>query len=138
MKVLFDTNLYIKWIRERKYSELFLNHNTQKYLSCIVVMELWAGAKTKNSIRIVQRLQQPYFKTNRIITLNNNNYITAGQILSKLPVQYKSKKETSSFLNDILISLSAVSVGGILYTNNQDDFELIMSYIQNLKVRFFT
>ncbi len=82
MKVVFDTNLYISWIRERKYPELFLNPFTQKYLSPVVLMELWAGAKTKNASRIIEKLQQPYLKARRTTSLSTNDFITAGQLVS--------------------------------------------------------
>ncbi len=136
MKVIFDTNIYISWIRERKYPELFLNPYTQKFLSPIVLMELWAGAKTKNAGRIIDKLQQPYLKGRRTTSLSINDFITAGQILSDLPDSYKSKKESSSFVHDIYIGLNAISIGATLYTTNKSDFCIIMNYLKKLKVRF--
>ena len=59
MKVMFDTNIYISWVRERKHEELLLKYGTVKYISAVVLMELWAGARTKRASRIVETLQRP-------------------------------------------------------------------------------
>ena len=136
MKVVFDTNIYISWIRENKHSSLMLNPYTQKYLSCIVLMELWAGVKNKKSSRTIERLQSPYIKAKRIITFSTKDFIVAGQTLSDLPEKYKNKINKSSFINDMLITLNATSLGAILYTENKHDFDIISKYIKGLKVRF--
>ncbi|MFH0977062.1 MAG: hypothetical protein V1874_14870 [Spirochaetota bacterium] len=136
MKVIFDTNIYISWIRDSEYSYLMLNQNTQKYLSSIVLMELWAGTKTKDSVRLIEKLQRPYLKSGRIITLSINHYIQIGQIISDLPSKYKSKINISGFINDISIGLNAVTIGAVLFTENKSDFLIINEYIKTLKVEF--
>lgn len=134
MKVILDTNIYISWIRERKFKEILLNPRTLKYLSPIVLMELWAGAKTKKSIRLLSKFQEPYKSAKRIINITCNNYILAGQILSDFPPSFKSKIKLSSFINDLLIAINTISIGAILYTMNRDDFKIIREYIPTLKV----
>lgn len=136
MKVVFDTNIYISWIRERKYPELLLNRYTQKYISCIVLTELWAGAKTKPAIRLMEKLQQPYLKAGRVSLLSANHCILAGQILSDFPDNYRDKVKAASFVNDIYIGLTAVSIGAVLYTENKEDFEIIREYLKKLRVQF--
>jgi len=42
MKVMFDTNIYISFIRNKTHSTELLRRGTIKYLSGIVLMELWA------------------------------------------------------------------------------------------------
>ncbi len=110
MKVLFDTNIYINWIRNRQYFDLMADYKTIKYLSGIVLMELWAGAGTRKSARIVEKLQAPYIKAGRIVSLLPKDCITAGQMISDMPESLKNKISTASFLNDIFIALNAVSV----------------------------
>ncbi len=134
MKVLFDTNIYINWIRERKYPELMLDVYTQKYLSNYVLMELWAGAKTKQASRIIEKLQKPYLKAGRVITLNTNHFITIGQILSDMPITQKSKTKNAGFINDLCIGLSALAVGAILFTTNKSDFKIIKSFLPQVKI----
>lgn len=136
MKVLFDTNIYINWIRERKYPELMLDVYTQKYLSNHVLMELWAGVKTKQASRIIEKLQKPYLKADRVINLNTNHFITIGQILSDIPNSHKSKIKNAGFVNDIFIGASALAIGATLYTTNKPDFEIIKYFLPKLKTVF--
>lgn len=136
MKVVFDTNIYISWIRERRFSELLLDLKTQKYMPSFVLMELWAGAKTKNAGHIVERLQKPYFKAARIIEPDKEHFITVGQFLSDLPESQKSRKQSVGFINDIFIALSALSIGAKLFTTNISDFKFIASKLPGLNVGY--
>lgn len=136
MKIILDTNIYISWIREKNHQSLLLNPGTQKYLSSSVLLELWAGAKTKNGTRIIEKLQYPYQKADRIILLIENDYIMAGQIISDLPGKYKNKINLSSFLLDIFISLNALKIGAYLFTENKQDFKIIEKYIKKVKIEY--
>ncbi len=136
MKVMFDTNIYVLWIREQKYGDLLLKFGTVKYLSSIVLMELWAGAKTKRASRLVETLQKPYLNTGRVIPLTLRDYIVVGQIISGLPATYKHVVKRADFLNDIQIALTALSVGATLYTNNRRHFKLINKFLRQLKVLY--
>jgi predicted nucleic acid-binding protein len=136
MKVIFDTNIYISWIRERKFSDLMLSVNTQKYISSFVIMELWAGAKTNQARRVVEKLQKPYMDAKRCILPLRNDFIKAGGIISNMPAQYKNKAHNAGFVNDIFIGLNALSIGAILFTENLKDFVIIGRYLKKLKIEF--
>ena len=49
MRSMFDTNVYISFIRNRSHSSEMQRRGTVKYLSAIVLMELWAGSRTKKA-----------------------------------------------------------------------------------------
>lgn len=134
MKVMFDTNIYISWIREQKYGDLMLKQGTVKYISVIVLMELWAGARTKQASRLMETLQRPYLKAGRVIPMTLKNYIAAGQIISDLPLSYKNMIKKSDFINDIQIALTAASIGAVFYTNNEAHFKIIKSMLKPLNV----
>ena len=136
MKVVLDTNIYISWIREQKYRSFLMDVRTYKYLSPVVIMELWAGAKTKQAARIIEKLQKPYLRTNRIIGLNTEHFITVGHVLSDLPADLATKTKSAGFLNDILIAMSAISIGATLITANKADFRQISRYFPELKTTF--
>jgi predicted nucleic acid-binding protein len=136
MKVMFDTNIYVLWIREQKYGDLLLKFGTVKYLSSIALMELWAGAKTKQASRLVEALQKPYLNAGRVIPLTLKDYIVVGQIISGLPASYKHMVKMADFLNDVQIALTALSVGATLYTNNRSHFKLINKFLRQLKVLY--
>jgi predicted nucleic acid-binding protein len=134
VKVLFDTNIYISWIRNRQYSDLMLDYKTIKYLSGVVLMELRAGAGTRKAARIIEKIQVPYIKAGRVVSLHPKDLITAGRMISDMPESLKNKISTASFLNDIFIALNAVSIGGIVHTENREDFRLIKKYLPKLRL----
>ena len=63
MKCMFDTNVYISYIRDRSYSTELQRRGTVKYLSAIVLMELWAGTKTKKA----KKLKEAYRPTSKTL-----------------------------------------------------------------------
>ncbi len=134
MKVMFDTNIYVSWIREKKHEELILKFGTVKYLSAVVLMELWAGARARRASRIVETLQRPYLNAGRVIPLTLKNYIAAGHLISDLPASHKKLIGTSDFVNDIQIALTALSVGAALYTGNRKHYHIIGSALKSLRV----
>lgn len=136
MKVVFDTNIYISWIRERKFSDLLLDVRTQKYLSAYVLMELWAGTQTKQNGRIVESLQKAYSKTGRVIGPSDKDFVLVGRFLSSLSGSKNARRRNAGFINDVFIAMGAQSIGATLYTTNSKDFELISSYFERLKVVF--
>jgi predicted nucleic acid-binding protein len=136
MKVLLDTNIYIAWIRENKYPDILLDVRTQKYLSCHVLMELWAGARTKQAARVVEKIQKPYQKAHRIVGLADRHFIKAGQILASLPDSLSNKKKNAGFVNDVCIALCAIAIGAVLYTENIADFETIRTIAPELRVKY--
>ncbi len=136
MKVVFDTNVYIAWIRGRKYSYLLMDYKTQKYLSSVVLMELWAGAKTKHSTRIIEKLQKPYINAERVVTPSARDFIIAGRFISAVPGRYINKIQKSGFINDFYIALNAQSIGAVLYTENREDYMIIGNYIKGLKIEY--
>ena len=134
MKVVFDSNIYIHWILGRKYLDLMLDVYTQKYISNYVLMELWAGAKTKQAARVIEKLQRPYLKAGRVISLDTAHFITIGQILSDIPNSKNTQLKNAGFINDLCIGISALAIGAKLYTTNKTDFKTIKSYLPQLKV----
>jgi predicted nucleic acid-binding protein len=136
MKVMFDTNVYISFIRNRAHREELQRRGTIKYLSAIVLMELWAGARTRKSERLLYSLQEPYEKAGRIVTLNTGHYITVGQFFSDLPPKYGELVKRSGFLNDVQVAVTALSIGATLFTENATHFDIIHTKMKSLKLEY--
>jgi len=136
MKVMFDTNVYISFIRNGSHEEQLLARDTVKYISAIVLMELWAGAKDKNSERLLYRLQKPYINANRVLSLAPSQYISIGQFLADLPNKYKGLCRKANFLNDLQIAFTALSIGARLYTQDIAHYEIISQRLPGLRVRY--
>lgn len=127
MKVVYDTCLYIDLLRASKRLDLFTDRTHVRYLSPIVVMELRAGAHSKRQRNAVDRLLTLYSKSNRFIQLNANTFYKAGECLSRLG---REKLRTHRWLtHDLLIALSALSIGATLFTSDRKDFSLLTSLI---------
>jgi predicted nucleic acid-binding protein len=136
MKVMFDTNIYISFIRNRSHAGRLLQHGTIKYISAIVLMELWAGAKTRKAERLLSQLQKPYMDSGRVVTLQSYHYITIGNIYSDLPAKYKELTKRADFMNDLQIAITALSIGATLYTENVTHFDIIRSMVKQLKIEY--
>lgn len=136
MKVMFDTNIYISFIKNRTHSQKLQQRGTVKYLSAIVLMELWAGARNKKAERLINQLQKPYENADRIVTLNSKHYIDIGQFFSDLPSRYRELCKKSDFVNDVQIAVTALSIGAILYTENVTHFDIIRGKMKSLKVEY--
>ena len=138
MKVMFDTNIYISFIRNRSHSAELQRRGTVKYLSAIVLMELWAGARTRKAERLLSQLQKPYETAQRIVILNSEHYITVGQLFSDLAPRYRELCKRSDFVNDVQIAVTALSIGATLYTENITHFDIIRKKLKSLKLEYLT
>lgn len=136
MKVMFDTNVYISFIRNRTHSEELQLRGSVKYLSAIVLMELWAGARIKKAERLIYQLQKPYQDAGRIITLNLEHYISIGHFFSDIAPEYRELSRRSDFLNDVQIAFTALSIGAVLYTENRAHFDIIRNRLKSLKLEY--
>ncbi len=136
MKVMYDTNVYISFIRDRSHADVMQQRGTTKYFSAIVLMELWAGSKSKASERLINRLQRPYRDAGRIVTLSVKQYIEIGHFFADIPQQYMTLSKKSSFLYDVQIAFTALSIGATLYTEDSSHFDIIQSRLNSLKVKY--
>ena len=131
MRVLFDTNIYISFIRELRHSSEMLRRGTTKYLSAVVLMELWAGARTRAAERVVERLQRPYAGANRIISLTPSQYISVGKFLAGLPSRYGELRKAAAFVNDVQIAFTALRLGAVMITEDKQHFEIIRRRVRS-------
>jgi predicted nucleic acid-binding protein len=134
LRAVFDTNIHIGWFRERAYEDLFRDRLMTRYLSSVVLMELWSGALTRQAARYVEHMQSPYVRADRLVHPTVTQLISAGQLLSDLPARHRSRIREAGFVNDVLIALSCRAIGAVLYTENRSDFTLIAEYVAGLQV----
>ncbi|MCC7202366.1 MAG: type II toxin-antitoxin system VapC family toxin [Nitrospirae bacterium] len=128
----FDTNLYITAIHYGEssfaYQSLFENL-PRTYLSSVISAELHAGCTDDIGLQLVKQYTRRIEKTGRIVTPAHATWNKAGILIAKIikdSPNYKSK--AAVLLNDILIALSAIQIGGTVYTANKEDFLLIRRY----------
>jgi len=135
-KKFIDTNIFIdRFSNPDLYKNIFLSEG-QIYLSSIVLMELRAGAHTKEAIKAVNELRNFFKRLNRIITPTLKDYDKAGEAIAKLQsLKGYTIKKCASITNDCLIATSAKGIGAILYTQNKKDLQAIKD-VFDFKVSF--
>lgn len=125
-RVVIDTNLYIDWLNAGRHADLLFQRDAVKYLSAVVMMELYAGARTRPDRRLVESVVDPFAKSDRLLVPTAVMYKEAGFLLSKLlhrPVGPTGRH--ASLSHDILIALSARAIGATVITQNTRDFPAI-------------
>jgi predicted nucleic acid-binding protein len=123
-KVVLDTNLYIDWLNRGRREALFTGSGYARYLSAVVHLELRAGARTRRAIRGVEQLAAAYRTGKRLFAPGPPIFEHAGRVLPALQDRGWEIRR-ASLVNDVLIALSARSIGAALYTTNEADFVAI-------------
>ena len=134
LKKLIDTNIFIDRFSDPElYKDIFLSEGLV-YLSSVVLMELKAGAHSREAITAINELIEFFKRVNRIVSPSIRDYEKAGEIIARLQISkgYDVKK-SSSVTNDCLIATSAKSIGAVLYTQKKKDFTAIQDVL-NFKV----
>ena len=132
MKYLIDSDLYIELLRTGQYhdiiAEIYSRETPHIYFSAVVAQELYAGVVNENGRKNVETLIAPFEKTGRIVTPSYVVWKETGQILAKLRIEKPQlKSKLGRMINDILIAMSAKSIGAAVVTLNSSDFEAIKS-----------
>ena len=125
-RLVIDTNVYIDWLNQGRHEDVLFQRDAVKYLSAVVLMELVAGAASRNDRRLVRRLETAFAKAGRILTPTPAVFAEAGETLRSLRVRAGYDiRGSHSMANDVLIALSARSIGGIVVTQNERDYRAI-------------
>ncbi len=91
-------------------------------------MELLAGAFSTRDRRLIRDITLPFAKANRIVTPTVSIYEEAGDVLRRLQrLHGYSMPSAYGLVNDVLIALSARSIGASVITQNERDFAAIQS-----------
>jgi predicted nucleic acid-binding protein len=118
-KVVLDTTVYIGWLNEGLHEELLLGPGLVRYLSAVVQMELRMGAKTLAARRAVDQLLRVYRASGRMIAPEFEIFDQAGRTLRRLRDAGREIRK-ASLVNDVLIALSARSLGATVLTADED------------------
>lgn len=127
-RVVIDTNIYVDWLNEGRHEAVLFRREAVKYLSAVVLMELSAGAFSARDRRLVQEVTSAFAKVGRILAPTVAIYEEAGDVLRRLQ-ESRGYTVASAYglANDVLIALSARSIGATVITQNQRDFVTIQT-----------
>jgi predicted nucleic acid-binding protein len=127
-RLVVDTNLYIDWLNRGLHEDILFRRDAVKYLSAVVLMELRAGAFSSRDRRLLERLQAAFESAGRVLIPSRLVYAEAGDVLRGLQSERRYQlARTHSIVNDVLIALSARSIGATVVTQNERDYRAIHS-----------
>jgi predicted nucleic acid-binding protein len=127
-KLVVDTNVYIDYFNEGQHEDILMRPDTVKYLSAVVLMELLVGASSVHDRRAMRDVEAAFRKTRRLLPPSASVFSEAGDVLRQLRRERGFPLSASNtIVNDVLIALSARSVGAAVVTQNERDYRAIQS-----------
>ena|SRR5258706_11966149 len=130
---VLDTSVYIENFRTGRFARRILESTFVPRCSAVVLHELLRGARKLVERQFVRDLQRHC----RIVTPTERHWIEAAEILAQVRERERydvSKVRDLAF--DVLIALSARSIGATLVTSNEADFRVIGRHVR-LDVAFW-
>lgn len=127
-RVVIDTNIYVDWLNEGQHEAVLFQREAVKYLSAVVLMELSAGAFSARDRRLVREITSAFARVGRILVPTVANYEEAGDVLRRLQ-ESRGYTVASAYglVDDVLVALSARSIGATVITQNERDFVAIQT-----------
>jgi predicted nucleic acid-binding protein len=123
-----DTGIYIDWLNAGSHEDLLFRSGAVKHLSAVVLMELRAGACSLRDRRLLLGFERAFRRVGRLLAPPPVAYSEAGDILRLLQSRHGYQLASShSIVNDVLIALSARSIGAVVVTQNARDYRAIRS-----------
>jgi len=123
--VVFDTSIFIDHLRTGRHQQRIAAATGLVRNSAVVLAELSRAATKPGEQQFVERLA----RNHPILTPTENNWLESGRLLSTIHAAKGFGPEKLRDLHfDVLIALTARSVGARLVTSNRPDFELIASH----------
>jgi predicted nucleic acid-binding protein len=123
---LLDSCIYIDDFRTGRFTRQILESSFVPRCSSVVLHELLRGARTRVEVQFVRDL----LRHCRVVTPTEQHWIQAAEIL-KL-IRDREHYETSKLRElayDVLIALSARSIGATVVTSNESDFRAIRRHL---------
>lgn len=133
-RVIIDTSVYIGVLRDRSFAHAFRPRYerdlARTYVSSVVVQELLVGAVTPQQRRQAMELYGPFERVRRLVTPTHTVWKEAGALLSVMTRKTPSLRSRlrAGLVNDVLIALSARTIGARVITRDRNDFELIRTF----------
>jgi predicted nucleic acid-binding protein len=123
--VIFDTSILIDELRTGRHRERIQSISALIRTSAVVLAELWRGATQAAEWEFLRTLA----KNHPVLTPTEKNWLESGAILGRIHAARGFAPHKLRDLHfDVLIALTARSVGARLITTNRADFEVIYHY----------
>lgn len=124
---VFDTSIYIENFRSGLFTIRMLRSTFVPRCSAVVLHELRRGARSRDEEVFVRALE----KNCRVLTPTEKHWHEAAGVLKRLRrLEHYEVKKTGALAFDVLIALTARSIGATLITANKTDFEAIRRHLK--------
>jgi len=123
---VLDTSVYIENFRTGRYMLRLLQSTFIPRCSSVVLHELLRGARRELELRFIHDL----IKRCQIITPTTQHWIKAAEVLRTIrSKEHFDANKIRDLAFDVLIALSARSIGASVITCNESDFQTIRRYL---------
>lgn len=120
--VILDTSIFVDNLRQGRHQQRLQSLSGILRTSAVVLAELWRGATKPGERKFLMQLEDNH----QVIAPTRSHWIESGQLLAKLRARHGFASDKLRDLHfDVLIALTARSIGAKLITSNGGDFELI-------------
>lgn len=117
--VLFDTSIYIAYIRRRQYGELMdrATEGGRVVLSSVVTMELYAGARSATEKRLLDQYVASMKRMSAYETPREDDWARGGVLVERY-TRLRGHAGIRGHFRDILVVLTAIHRNAILVSSN--------------------
>ena len=123
---ILDTSIYIENFRTGRFSAQILHSPFLHRCSSVVLHELLRGARSRQERQFVSELQQ----RSQVVTPTAQHWVDAAEVLHTMRTrEHYDANKIRELAFDVLIALSARSIGATLVTCNESDFQAIRRHL---------
>jgi predicted nucleic acid-binding protein len=123
---VLDTSVYIENFRSGRFALPLLRSSFIPRCSSVVLHELLRGARSGTEQRFVRDL----LRRCQIVTPTSGHWVKAAEILAQMRRhEHFGATKLRDLAFDVLIALSARSIGAVVITCNAADFQAIRKYL---------
>jgi len=116
---LFDTSVYIAYIRKKAYSN-FVDRATESgrvVLSSVVAMELYAGARSAAEKRLLDQFVASMKRMSAYEIPREGDWARGGIMVERF-TRFRGHSRIRDHFRDVLVVLAAVNRGAVLVSAN--------------------
>ncbi len=123
---VFDTSVLIDQVRTNRFADTAKALGGIVRHSAVAIAELYRGGRTRAELRSVDELarQRP------VLAPTREMWFHSGRVLARLTARHPLTPDTLRRLHfDLLIALTARSIGAAVVTTDRDHFELLRTEV---------
>jgi predicted nucleic acid-binding protein len=116
---LFDTPVYISYIRKKEHSDLvdWAIESGRVVLSSVVAMELYAGARSAAEKRLLDQFVESMKILSAYETPREDDWARGGILVERF-TRFRGNAQVRDHFRDILVVLAAVNRSAVLVSSN--------------------